>query len=166
MAKRVTTKLDLVHKHKVFTRFMSVFKSEVKLNAAECSKEIAKSMAQEAVDILEDQIYNWEPLTEKYLDYKIKHGYDPRVLIKTGEYKDSISWGVTHGKVWCGIPSRLIHQGSGMLMTKLARIHEFGTATIPARPLWRPLLSKYLRLRPEFAKKYRQAIARKSMKVR
>lgn len=168
-AKR-TTKAGLRKKKRTYTKFVSVFKEEVELHAFKCDKEIAKAYANEAKEIIDQQRYNWTPLSQKYLEDKIEKGYDERIYIRSGEFLNSISWGVTHKKVWTGIPSRIMHTGKfersdepdrkPFPMRVLARWLEYGTGKIPPRPIWRPLMSKYIRLRPDFGKRYRKAMDR------
>lgn len=182
---RRTTKLGLQRKRKSFTKFLSVFEEETELQAFKCNKEIAKLMAEEAKEIIESQSYKWQPLSDQYLEDKIVRGYDPRIYIRTGEFLESISWGVTHGRVWTGIPARAMHTGRlaradestrrPVPMRWLARWLEFGTTQkrkvetakgktvvkqiiIPPRPIWRPLLSKYIRLKSKFGTRYRKAL--------
>lgn len=165
-AKR-TTKADLKKKRKTYTKFISVFKDEIQLHAFKCNKEIAKSYANEAKEVIKKQLYRWAPLSPKYLEDKIQKGYDSRIYIRTGEFLASIMWGVTHGKVWTGIPARVMHTGKfaradepdrkPIPMRVLARWLEYGTTLIPPRPVWRPLLAKYVRLRPDFGRRYRKA---------
>lgn len=187
-AKR-TTKAGLKKKKKTFTKFISVFKEEVSLAGFKCNKEIAREYSKEAKDVIERQRYNWHPLSPRYLKDKVSKGYDHRIYIRTGELLASISWGVTHGKVWTGIPSRVKHVGKfanpdepkrePTPMWLLARWLEYGTfdwvevvkkvkgkkkittiktVRIPPRPIWRPLLSKYVRIKPKFGKRYRKAM--------
>jgi hypothetical protein len=152
------TKNTLKKKRKAFSRFVTTFEQQVQLKAHKCNLDIAQEMAEEAKEIIENQSYKWVPLTDAYLDRKIAQGYDPRIMIKTREYTDAIDYGDKDGVVWVGFPEDKIHQGSNLPIRVLAKIHEFGTRTVPARPLWRPLLAKYIKLRPEFGRRYRKAI--------
>ena len=171
-AKR-TTKAGIKKKQKTFTSLISVFENEVTLHAFKCNKEVAKAYTNEAKQVIESQRYKWTPLSPKYKDWKLKKGYDPRIYIRTGEFLDSIMWGVTHKKVWMGIPSRKMHTGKLLRaddpdekpkpMRLLARWLEYGVPksppkTVPPRPIWRPLLAKYIRLKPDFGKRYRKAL--------
>jgi len=168
-AKR-TTKAGVRKKKKNFTSLISVFTEEVELHAYKCNKEIARAYTKEAKEVIESQRYKWAPLSPRYREEKIQRGYDHRIYIRTGEFLDSISWGVTHKKVWMGIPSRKMHTGKfarsdepdrePIPLRKLARWLEFGTKHIPPRPIWRPLLAKYVRLYPEFGRRYRTAAMR------
>lgn len=157
MAKKTKIRSSLAKKRRSFTAFIPVFTREVELQATEANKEVAKQIVTEARAALDEQKYDHKPLNPKYRQKKIDEGHDERILIRTKEYMESISWGVTHGRVWAGVPSRKIHRDSGLLLTVLARIHEFGTSRVPARPLWRPLISSILRRRSEFAAEYRKA---------
>lgn len=178
---RRTTKAHIKEKQKTFTRFMSVFIEEIELKAFECNKAIAKALAEEAREVIKGQRYNWRPLSERYLQDKLMRGYDPRIYIRSEEFLKSISWGVTHGKVWTGIPSRIMHTGkfersdepdrSPIPMRWLARWLEYGatqrrksssgrifTIILPPRPIWRPLMAKFVRFKPDFGKRYRKAL--------
>ena len=151
---------------KSFTRFISVLRSEVVLNAFEVNKEIARRVVQLARQTIKTQAYNWIPLSQKYLERKIAEGYDRRIYIRTGELLDGISWGVTHGRIWVGIPSRKIHKDSGLPLWLLSRFLEFGTSTIPPRPIWRPVLSTVMGERADFAKRYRKALTQGMARAR
>lgn len=158
---------------RTFTKFIAAFKESVELQATEINKEIARSYANDAKDIIEGQLYNWKPLSKRYLKRKLEKGYDTRIYVRSGEFLASIGWGVTHGKVWAGIPSRKMYTfkyeradeppKQPFPMHKLARWLEYGTKIIPARPIWRPLLAKYIRNRRAFAASYRKGIS-KTMK--
>lgn len=179
-AKR-TTKAQLKKKRTDFTKFVSVFREEVELKAFECNKEIARAYAEEAREIIEGQRYDWHPLSTMYLEAKVVRGYDPRIYVRTGEFLAAISWGVTHGRIWTGIPSRVMHTGKlaradepkrkPIQMRLLARWLEYGATQsretaaggvykiiLPPRPIWRPLLSKYVKAKPKFGKRYRKAL--------
>jgi hypothetical protein len=139
---------------------LNVFETEVEVQAYKYMQEIAYGLTSEARDILDTQAYQWVPLTEKYREQKERQGLDTRTLIATGFYRDHIDWGTTgEDKIWFGVED-IDHEPSGLPLRILARIHEFGTATIPARQLWRPLLSKYIKQSPRFAKRYRKEIER------
>lgn len=179
-AKR-TTKAQLGRKRKNFTKFVAVFAEEVELKSFECNKEVAKAYAEEARQVIKRQLYDWHPLSEPYLERKIVRGYDSRIYIRTREFLEAISWGVTHGRVWTGIPARVMHTGKlaradeakrkPIPMRWLARWLEFGATQsressagnvykiiLPPRPIWRPLLSKFVKLKPKFGKRYRKAL--------
>lgn len=166
MATRSKARAQLKKKRESFNRFLAVMSNEMELQASNASKEVAKALTEEAKVVIDRQLYDWQPLKDWYREQKREEGHDERIFIRTGEFRDAISWGVSHGKVWAGLPSQKIHEGSGMRLVDLARIHEFGYGNVPARPLWRPLLAKYVRLRPDFAKSYRRAIEKAAKKAR
>jgi hypothetical protein len=192
VARKAKARKQIKRGRQSFTKFVSVFREEVELKAFECNKEIAQAYAKEAKQIIEGQLYNWTPLSRRYLEYKISRGYDARIYIRSGEFLSSVSWGVTHGRVWTGIPSRKMYTGrferadeperKRFPMRVLARWLEYGTThrqeveiqpgkkgragkkvyktvIIPPRPIWRPLLAKFMQQKPKFGKRYRKALA-------
>jgi hypothetical protein len=154
-----------------FTSFMSMFKNSVEMAADETAKEMAKALADEAKTAIVKQAYNWHPLSPRYVAYKKRNKLDPRIYVARGEFVNAISWGVTHGKVWAGLPSRKIHEASGLPLRVLGRILEFGAKRsvitehgiervqfIPPRPIWRTALSKIMGQQKKFARKYRSRV--------
>jgi len=148
-----------------FTRFANVLQTNVEIQAFKYVQEIAEAMTNEAKEILETQRYSWQPLSQGYWEWKDRNNLDTRILIATGFYQEHISGGVEGGKVWWGVED-IVHEPSGLDLKFLARIHEFGYGHVPARPLWRPLLSKYIRLSPQFAKRYRREVERAARKAK
>jgi hypothetical protein len=151
---------------KSFARFLAIFQNAASLQATQAAKDAAKAIAEEAKEVIESQGFDWEPLSPRYLQRKIDEGYDPRMLIRTREYLEGIGWGVTHNRVWTGVPPNKIHQGSKLPLIILAKIHEFGTKTTPARPLWRTLLAKQVKDKPKFAAQYRREIEAASRRAK
>jgi len=148
-----------------FRRFSSVLNTEVEIQAFKYIQAIAEEMTEEAKQIILTQRYNWVPLKPEYKEAKKRAGLDTRILLATHFYFDHIAWGIEGGKVWWGVED-VIHEPSGLELRFLARIHEFGYGNVPARPLWRPLLAKYIRQRKQFAKRYRAEIERAARKAR
>lgn len=149
-----------------FRGFLNVLNTELRVSPYKYVEEVAQQIVDEAIQILDTQKYNWQPLQEDYLNKKIRVGRDPRILIATGFYQDHISWGHrADGTVWVGVED-VIHPDADLPLVVLARIHEFGTSTIPARPLWRPLLSKYMRSNEKFAARYRKEVERAFLKAK
>lgn len=141
--------------------FFNVLRTEVEIKAYKYVEDLAKIISDEAIEILETQRYDWKPLNPNYKNWKSGRGLDTRILISTGFYQDHIGWGYNdNGTIWVGVED-IIHKPSGLPLRTLARIHEFGTSVINARPLWRPLLSKWLRKDNRLAAQYRESIARK-----
>ena len=141
---------------------MPIFQQWCELEANKVTKQIAKEMVAEAVSVLDNQKYNWKPLKEAYKQWKISKGLDERILIATGLYRDSIKWWTRQGRVHFGVP-KTKKTAEGFPLWALARVHEFGTRTVPARPLWRPILSKFIRQRQDFRAMYYKAV-NKSLK--
>lgn len=94
---------------------------------------------------IEGQSLPWTPLSQYYLEYKIKKGLDTRVLIATGDYLSQLKVqevkGSSKGKqLFVGASPNDIHKPSGLSMEKIAQILEYGRADgkMPARPHFRP----------------------------
>lgn len=144
---------------------ISLFRKDLLLLANDTTRRWAKEIEEEAKRIIEEQAYAWQPLKDSYREKKIERGLDPRILIATRDYLDKGigSW-ERNGLIFVG-PKPGRHAPSGLTYQHLARIHEFGTDTIPARPLWRPLIAtmkkRSKRFREEYAKAARLALQRR-----
>ena len=132
-------------------------------SAATSGSEELRKVCDELVDlmraILLEQRYVWTPLNPKYLHKKIREGYDPRILIRTKEYVESIAVFTEpaanlSAAFRVGVPDEKIHN-SGMTFRKLAGVHEYGRrdGKIPARPHWRPTWSTFVTSLQEVSKR-------------
>lgn len=135
----------------------SAWRKDTEVVARKTSVAAAEEIAEEAKSVIDTQAYSWVPLTARYLAQKIEEGLDQRTLIATGFYRDNICAYTIRGKVYVGVEPGVIHEPSGLPLSVLARVHEYGTSTIPPRPLWRPLLSSFLRRSSEFNRIYKRA---------
>jgi len=86
------------------------------------------------VESVENQTFTVEGLSKRYEEYKVTHGLDPRVLIATGEYLDSISVTKIADGVWALRPEGTTKHG--LSMEELGSILEYGGDDMPARPHW------------------------------
>jgi len=82
--------------------------------------------AEDLRDFIKEQKGNWEELSEQYKAYKQRKGLDPRILIATGKYLNSIK------VVQEGTRFKIVPEG----YEELAQYLEFGTSRMPARPHW------------------------------
>jgi hypothetical protein len=78
-------------------------------------------------------------------------GFDT-IYVETGAYRNSIRKFVTKRGSGMSLVVRVTgtHPGSGLSMSELGTYLEFGTSTIPARPLWGPVLAE-IKSDPNFA---------------
>lgn len=92
-------------------------------------------------------------LSEPYLAFKERKGYDLRKLIAEGHYIEAIQARWIRGRtaVEVGLPDET-HEASGLKYKKLAAVHEYGQKSwqdgqggIPARPHWRPTFRQWAR---------------------
>lgn len=139
---RIKTKVR-VPKTNPYIGWLNVFEKAYFLASRKMLLRLARDLASRLRRNLRAQVFRWVPLSEKYKKYKLKHGLDPRMLIATGEYLNSIVVRQKlDGSVEVGIKNK-IHTPSGLPLKKLMRIHEYGTQTIPARPWWRPTVAAF-----------------------
>lgn len=131
--------------------FVEIFEAQVVDIAAEELEAAAKRYSAEVRGIIRNQSYNHVPLNQAYLESKKKKGLDPRILIATADYVNKIKAKRVKGagkEVSYRVgPPMGIHKPSGLPYKTLARIHEFGSddGRIPARPVWRPSWSAFVR---------------------
>lgn len=120
----------------------------------EASHDTTKDSAEWMVRTVQQRIirqqYPHKPLNRAYLRRKIREGWDPRILIRSGAYVTSI--GIIDTQVeerpggkrgqrvtfTVGVPDEK-HPMAKLTYAQLGMIHEFGTNTISARPHWRPV---------------------------
>lgn len=154
MAKKADGFVNVSLEKRSFKRvrnFVSVFRTQVDQVVDEEMEESANSLADLVKSVLLRQAYTWKPLSERYLAWKKREGLDLRTLIATKTYVQSIravprkrkgeivSWGVGPGH-----PNEK-HGPSGLRLHDLARLLEYGTRRMPARPHWRPAWSAFVR---------------------
>ena len=127
---------------------MNVFKkSAIPVFRAE-SEALAEKMVKDIKKRLSKQLFNHAPLSPKYRERKIKFGYDPRILIASKQYYNSITVIKTEYGAKVGVkeiqhyPNLMQHdwqtrtrnakrrksrQPSTIPMLELAKYLEFGT---------------------------------------
>jgi hypothetical protein len=104
--------------------------------------EMAKEFADDLKELIERQLFAWVPLSSGYARYKRRMGLDPRILIATGRYVNSIEPQPDGKGGWViGVPDEPLSPGSRYTLKDLARWLEFGTQHMPARPHWRPAMN-------------------------
>ncbi len=102
-------------------------------------EEMAREFADDLRAIIARQLVAWVPLSPKYRLYKSRMGLDPRILIATKRYVDSIQAIQQPDGSWIvGVPDEPLRPGSRYTLKDLARWLEYGTPHMPPRPHWRP----------------------------
>ena len=99
-------------------------------------ESIGRKIAQRIKEIIEAQEPDFAPLVEEYRQRKIREGYDERIIIKTGDYLDSITVKRVESAgdelfVFVGFEDGITE--TGLRMTELAEFLEYGTSKMPAR---------------------------------
>jgi hypothetical protein len=101
--------------------------------------DLALEFADDLKSIISRQLIAWVPLSPAYKKRKRILGLDPRILIATGRYVNSIQPVEQADGSWVvSIPEEPLRPGSRYTLKDLARWLEYGTQTMPARPHWRP----------------------------
>jgi hypothetical protein len=151
--------------------FVNVFRATTRPLMAEFGEEQAEEFVEELKFRIAAQSFGHQPLSPAYRRWKIRARLDPRILIATGEYLNSIMYrriedtpdnvvayevGVRDG----------IHGPSRLPYRVLARIHEFGAMRhgvphVPARPHWRPMAALYRQRGNEIARQFRTRLAQR-----
>lgn len=140
--------------------FFSAFLNEAKVEASDFIRKLAAELVKEAKQIIRNQEFNWADLSPEYEQYKESHGLDERILMATREYvNQGIGWWEKDNRVFVG-PRRGVHSGAQVPYQQLARWLEFGTWSMPARPLWRPLIARALARSKDFQQQYAEAVRR------
>jgi hypothetical protein len=105
------------------------------------SREMAEEFADDVKAILSRQLIAWVPLNREYARRKREMGMDPRILIATGRYVNSIQPIEQKDGSWVvSVPAEPLQGSNKHTLKDLARWLEYGTRTMPARPHWRPAM--------------------------
>jgi hypothetical protein len=94
---------------------------------------------------IRNQEFHFAPLSEAYRSRKASRGYGSLILIATGSYIEGMKISDVEERgdlksVFVGADPNATHEPSGLPMSYLGAIHEYGTrdGRIPARPHYRP----------------------------
>lgn len=165
MAKKKPNIRTTVKSRTLPPNFFSVFNKEALVLANKTTRAAAQQVTKDAKNVIRNQEFNWQELSPRYKEWKKKKGLDERKLMATKTYVNyGIGWWEKEGRIFVG-PRRGIHKPSGLSYQDLARMLEFGTWKMPARQLWRPLLSKAMASSSKFAKEYSKGIVRAHKKA-
>jgi len=108
----------------------------------------AQALVKEIRQRILDQVWDWPPLSDKYLQWKKEQGLDTRTLIATGYYVNAIeAWETAHG-IRIGIRNK-IHPEWNISLRLLGLWLEYGTydsngnLRMPPRPHFRPVILEW-----------------------
>lgn len=110
------------------TRYLNMRKQQISTAIDEFGRFVMEEFVKNVKKRIEQQDANWVPLDPKYLARKIKEGMDPRILIRTGAYLESIKYERLGKNRY-----RIFAEGNEELSSYL----EFGTDKMPSRPHFR-----------------------------
>lgn len=138
-----------------FNKWVNTLETSLVVQANKTAIRMATRLRDQVVQNILDEKVPGEPLSKKYLNYKVNQGLDSRMLIASGQYVDAIEvWKWMVGDlltVQVGVRPNRVHkkQATGghqqdvaggkttrMRMVDLARMLEYGTTKMPPRPVW------------------------------
>ena len=96
------------------------------------------------------------PLSKEYAERKEREGLDPRVLISTGRYLDSIRVYLDKNELKVSVEDEELDGGLSML--GLAKMLEFGTSRMPRRVHWHPAYRSLSNNIRSFYKKFSEIV--------
>jgi len=144
--------------------FVRIFEESAKSAASRVLKLRCEQLTRELRDAILGQKYNWYPLSPEYLRRKVAQGFDPRILIRTKEYVESLQVSEQEETEF-GLLFRVEvpdeEHNSGLPFRELARIMEFGRRDGKkpyARPHWRPTWGIFIRDLPTVTSQLRTEI--------
>lgn len=115
----------------------------LKKNAEHAVKISLLRIGKEGVKVakghIDAQDLPWKPLEPSTVAQKSSQNKDPRILVSSNRYYDSITYKTQGNGVFIGIPKNAQSERGESLMM-IAAVHEFGAMSrnIEARPLWQP----------------------------
>jgi hypothetical protein len=110
-----------------------------KMGLSGLGRDMAEEFADDLKALITRQLIAWVPLSPGYAKRKRMLGLDPRILIATGRYVNSIQPIAQPDGSWVvSVPNEPLRSGSKYTLKDLARWLEYGTRHMPARPHWRP----------------------------
>lgn len=133
---------------KAFTARLSGDLAELRLNIGQKAHHVVEAAV---VANFERKRPEWPGYkSAAYAAYRQRMGRR-RMLVFHGELKGAIESGFDEdaGTIWCGIPGK----GGNSKLEKIARAHEFGTATVPERSYLRTGFNDARRDLPGIARK-------------
>ncbi len=104
--------------------------------------DIADRLEGAAVGHIRAQDLSWEPLSPKYLSWKIQRGYSENIYVKTATLFRGITSEVEEDRAFVGVRRGTIREADGTDVVEIARWLEEGTSRMPARPLWEPTVEE------------------------
>lgn len=104
-------------------------------------------------DYMVSQPTGLPPLTEKWIERKEAMGYSKNMWMMTKFFYDNLKIvQVSKGVVFVGA-TRKKHKPSGLSMSDVAKMFEYGTKNQPPRPIFGPVNKKYATVRAIFLAK-------------
>lgn len=118
-------------------------------------KYMAKELRRQYKDAIKKQrfINRWKPLSVSYKTYKQEHHLSLNIWEATGLLLKSISYRRMSRGYIVGINPRVRYK-NGLKVLDIARMMEYGTRKMPARPLFTPILNQVRKNISRYWKKF------------
>lgn len=110
-----------------------------------------RSLVREVV-LTQSMASSWKPLNEAYKEHKVRTGLNPGMWIATSKLIDSIVVYERTNYILVGVDRRKRHDGVPLYI--IVQALEFGTGSIPPRPLFTPVYRKLVSSMPELFDEY------------
>lgn len=126
------------------TRLIDNLVGDFNMSASETLQDMAEKTAEAAKRHIMAQDLAWVALSRRHIKYKKRKGYRSPIYQMTMTYYGAI--GVYKGGsgkntyMAAGVPEGVTNPDTGAELTDVSKWMEFGTRTMPARPLWAPSL--------------------------
>lgn len=152
---------------KTFSKYINDVETGLRKEVQEALRDVAKKFLESLKQSVYFQSLDLVPLSPRYAKQKESKGLDPRILINTGEYIETIE--IVENQVSKGVLEIVIqapdhdHSETKINLRLLSRLLEYGSKNekMPARPHWRPVMKEFIALRGELAKDVTDVVALK-----
>ena len=99
-------------------------------------------------EVVRQKLYNWEPLSPGWQNFKEKMGLDPRHWLASGQLLESVQVFYFMNGWYIGVHPRKKHRGykgnrKGARLIDILRWLEAGTTKMPPRPLFTKVFSEF-----------------------
>jgi hypothetical protein len=91
--------------------------------------------------ITQQMSYTWVPHTKAYQQHKVRTGLDPRIWVATHTLVEAIMVRKSGWSYSVEVDRNAKHE-NGTPLPLIVKALEYGTRTIPPRPLFRPVLER------------------------
>ena len=138
----------------IYIQILDYMWSPLDTEDIELEEIIAKNFVYDVKKSINTQKYKFAPLSPKYLRYKAKRGLSLNTWEATSQLKNSLTYTINNNNlITIGWDKNLRHKNSDLKVYQIAFLLEYGTMTIPPRPLFRSVLKEYSKNPSSYSKR-------------